>query len=472
MKILFWRSASRSSLHTEAIIASALKARGHDVSFVLCDGIMGACIQGGGVKPYKKKCQNCYNYGKNILQSYGISHSGMSQFMSKSRSEKLRKMKGEFFHSAPILQFATNSLARHLRGASLEGRKELRDFMSSARICAEAARIASHRKKIDKLFMQRHIEYVGWGPAYYLLAKAGIPATLWGGSLDLSHKITLRNTDGLDYESLYYLSDKAWETSKPLTRQQRNQVIKFLKRGWHGKSRYDHPQMSKSELLKILQIQDGKPIWCVFPPVMWDSGLNPEVMAFKDIREWLNETLSVMVNTDDVTWVFKAHPGESQGTAYSTKRFIRDNFPEADIHVINPGSKITTNDLRSVISGGVTLQGSVGMQLPALGIPTIVGSTYYSGRGFTNDGITKTEYLDLIHNAREIAPLSEEQRKLAQRFAYIVYFRRKLPLNMTQGAQGYRPILGGKRDLLLPGKDKVMDMICKRVVKGGEFLLP
>ena len=118
------------------------------------------------------------------------------------------------------------------------------------------------------------------------------------------------------------------------------------------------------------------------------------------------------------------------------------------------------------------MHGTIGVQLPPRGIPVIVGErTHYAGKGFTYDGFTRERYYELIQKASEIPPLSEHERNLARRYAYFLFFQRRIPINMAVGQKGYSPLDPVKIDLLSPGNDAVMDMICDRIINGGEFML-
>lgn len=80
-------------------------------------------------------------------------------------------------------------------------------------------------------------------------------------------------------------------------------------------------------------------------------------------------------------------------------------------------------------------------------------------------------YLELVHKAHEIPSLSEHERNLARRYAYFLFFQRRIPINMAVEQKGYSPLDPAKIRLLFPGNDAVMDMICDRIMNGGEFML-
>ena len=502
-EVLFWRGVpGRGSIHSEAIIALALRMRGINTRFAMCDGVMSGCINrtrkdNTPISKWIERCRQCIDYGVGTVDSLGLPYIGMSELVSEERRGEFREICDNLsdreltfyeYHQVPVGQFAKASTERYLKGLPLEGNELiLREYLYSALVCSEAAQKALNNLKPNRVFMQAHIEYVSWAPAYVVLTRAGLPTTLWGGSLGLEEYITLRNVVGTDWSSRYSLSDEAWKrlSKQPLTTEQEKAVMISVARKpyWnresttHSEHVVEHSARAstpREKLLQKLRISDAKPIWCVFAHVPWDAGCYPENMVFKHILEWTFTTVQAMLQIKSVTWLLKAHPGESRGGIYGVEELVKDKFPEVSrhIHFIPAESKITTKDLYSILAGGVTMHGTVGVQLPVRGIPMIIGeNTHYTGKGFTNDGVSRERYLELMHHAAEIPLLTEHERNLARRYTYAVYVQRSIPINMAQGRKGYTPLDPQKLHLLFPGNDEVMDMICDRIIDGGEFIL-
>ena len=501
-QVLFWRGpAGYSTIYTEAIIALGLRLRGISTRFVICDGTLSGCLLRSiederPIGEWSKRCPRCVDYAVRVLEAHGIPYVGMSEFVSPDRRAEFRKTCNDLpagdlasceYCAVPVGQFAEASALRYLRGKPLEDYGGVfREYLFSALVCAEAARNVLNDLKPSRLFMQRHIEYVGWAPAYYVLTKQGLPATLWMENVAPERQITLRNAAGTDCTSVYSLTDEAWErrSKQPLTEEQEEALDVTLNSPWLAHRRpaasaydlepSDRVHLSRGMLLQELSIPDGKPIWCVFTHVTWDAGFNPAVMVFEDVFDWAVATVQAMLETKSVTWLLKVHPAESRGTSRGVEEFVKDKFPGVARHIrfIPADSKITTNDLCSILAGGVTMHGTIGIELPARGIPVIVGErAHYAGKGFTYDGFTRERYLELVHQASDIPFLSEHQRNLARRYAYALYFQRRTPLNMARGRGAYAPLEPERFHLLFPGNDAVMDMICDRIINGGEFLL-
>lgn len=466
-QVIFWRGPCRTSIFTELAVAIALQHRGYAVKFVICDGVMAGCIQGGGLKSGRPKCKKCTNFGVNILEKHKIPYIKMSGLVSKGRRKKLAeicKARPETFHGVPVGAIARASATRHLKGKPLKNHPRIyQAFLYSALVCTEAARVLPHRTKVSRLFIQQHREFVGWAPAYITLTNLRIPTTIWGGSADNSKRVSLRRVTRNDWKHLYALPNKVWKHLKdrPLTPGENKVLSRLLQKPWRNKARYQHQRISKKAMLERLGISNDKPIWCVFLQLSWDAGHGLAPGNFDDIYDWTDTTLQAIEDIDDVTWIVKRHPAGAD----------RKIVTPPHIKLLPTNTDITTADLTSVLSGGVTMFGSVGMQLPPRGIPVIVGEmAHYSSKGFTHDASSKDNYIELLHQVHLIEPLTQTQIDLARRYAFAIYVRERFPFKMNSGNRGYNTLVRPK--LLQPGADKVMSIICNKVISGGAFLLP
>ena len=205
-----------------------------------------------------------------------------------------------------------------------------------------------------------------------------------------------------------------------------------------------------------------------------------EQVAFYGYREWTEETLKTIADIPDVQWIIRIHPmekwGDNTGWVEQTINNMFPNLP-AHIKVVPPGANINTYDIFDIITGAVTCEGTVGLEVPVIvGKPVIVAANgYYSGKGFTYDGMTPNEYRDLLRKTLEIPPfLTPEQKEKARKFAYSYFIQRQIPLTIFKTGSNGRPVAfdWSKVESLLPGGDPVVDMICERFFEGEDFILP
>ena len=78
-----------------------------------------------------------------------------------------------------------------------------------------------------------------------------------------------------------------------------------------------------------------------------------------------------------------------------------------------------------------------------------------------------------LRRAADIAPLDPEQTALARRYAYWYFVQRHILINVIDSEQGHWGDPDIRRmDELLPGRDPVMDTVCRNIVEGKDVVLP
>jgi tetratricopeptide (TPR) repeat protein len=191
------------------------------------------------------------------------------------------------------------------------------------------------------------------------------------------------------------------------------------------------------------------------------------------------ETIQKAIGIRDVTWLIKVHPAERiLGTQESLEKVIEKKYSKLPEHIkiIPAESDLNTYGLLPILDGGVTIRGTVGLELAMLGKPVILaGSAHYGSKGFTYDCETKVKYFEALHRARFISKLTDRQVQIAKLYAYIFFIQKQIPFKWLTGG-GY----GEDEELrfnlssfseLKQESDSIMDMICDRILKGGDFLL-
>jgi hypothetical protein len=155
---------------------------------------------------------------------------------------------------------------------------------------------------------------------------------------------------------------------------------------------------------------------------------------------------------DRVNWVVKVHPanvgkGVREGYAgeASEVRALRERIGALPPHVrlLMPETPISAPSMFNVMDVCLTVRGTVGIEAARLGIPVLTAAAgRYSGRGFTVDSTTSAEYLGRLARIEDTPRLSDEARRLAERFAYGMFVLRPTVLRSVTwdyGALGEAP---------------------------------
>jgi len=169
----------------------------------------------------------------------------------------------------------------------------------------------------------------------------------------------------------------------------------------------------------------------LFSHVLWDASMFYGRDLFSDQGKWFEETVRVAAQDDRVQWLVKLHP-----SLYWKLRFdgVREDPAElemireavghlpAHMQLVRPDDPISNVDLFRIIDVGVTIRGTVGIELPPLGVPVLTaGTSDYSGKGFTVDADSVEEYVANLRSIPDLERLSPEQVRLAKLYAFGIY---------------------------------------------------
>jgi hypothetical protein len=194
----------------------------------------------------------------------------------------------------------------------------------------------------------------------------------------------------------------------------------------------------------------------VFSQVLWDATFFYGQGLFEDYATWLVETTKAACRNSNLNWVIKLHPANAwklardgyKGELVEHRLFRQHIGPLPDhVKVLDPAAPINTASLFTCIDYGLTVRGTVGMELPMFGIPVITGGTgRYAGLGFTVDPATREQYFDTLAHAEEIPPLTDQQIRLARTYAYAIFDLR--PLVMHSMRVDYHPSVRSINELV------------------------
>ncbi len=230
---------------------------------------------------------------------------------------------------------------------------------------------------------------------------------------------------------------------------------------WFNYQRLQHGKQikSKEEVQAQLGLDARKKTAVIFSHIFWDATFFYGDSLFGDYEEWLVETVKAAVANPAVNWIVKLHPvniwrlaadgyvGElAEHVALQALGPLPDH-----IYLVDPDTDINTYSLYQVGDYGVTVRGTVGIEMACFGVPVFTaGSGRYDGLGFTIDSLTQSDYLDKVLRIQDFPRLSPGQTELARRYAYGLLKLRPLrfstfePIYSTQ-KNAFLPLDGGIR---------------------------
>lgn len=191
---------------------------------------------------------------------------------------------------------------------------------------------------------------------------------------------------------------------------------------------------TRAQLVSDLGLDRNKKIAVVFSHVLWDGNLFYGDDLFKDNGDWFIETLKAACANDKLTWLIKLHPAnvwkrsyEKVTSEYAEVNLIRRKIGMLPAHVkiLPADTDVSTYSLFQSIDYGITIRGTVGMELPCFGVPCVTAGTgRYAGLGFTVDPTSVEEYKAVLEKLQTLAPLTPEQILRAKWHAFASFVLR------------------------------------------------
>ena len=503
--VLIWEMGGYSLiLRRSALFAIALNLRGYDTPFVICDGTPVACHQreiaiNQRITDWPSSCVSCSASMINEARKYSRKYILAKEFITEKQKGTFREMSETInvnsiynheYLQSPVGVFAWRSFCRYSQGAKFEVQKLSHEESSIYRMYLYAALVNTYisdqaiRYFNPRSVLSSHGTFVDYGPPLSLAVKHKIHAIAYAsGYDDFTHKFTIRSHIK-KYINGTLKTPRNWEkrAERPLDEIENERLENYLKKR--------HPSLlspglsspeqleNLSNIRKSLRIQDGQPTVCLFTHVAFDMSQDDYSLIYRTVNEWLINSMKVMSETTDVNWIIKIHPGEIKNKlTFGSEYFIRKEVGHvpANIRIIPPNTKINPYDFFQVIDCGITVFGTVGMELAILGKPVITaGKSHYSNKGFTYEAGSEDEYCSLLRKCKYIQSLSlsEAQKELARRYTYLFFIQRHFPIRAINKKQGHWGDLDlSKVDSLKPGNDSVMDLICDCIIDGEDFIM-
>lgn len=212
----------------------------------------------------------------------------------------------------------------------------------------------------------------------------------------------------------------------------------------------------------------------VFSHLLWDGALEPDSGTYTDFYSWLDDTITVGSNLDDVEFILKSHPAEEiRGTNESVADWLNENYnPLPDNFTFIPAdTDVDTYQLLNQLDAGIVFASTVGLEMAYDRIPIIIGGypPYHDvGLGFTPE--TKPEYKRLIKNIATLECTDEMQRQ-AIKFSYVLFQCRNIKLPYYHELKTTQTSISIEHDEIV-GNDSIYSEIVDQMIRGDDILSP
>lgn len=337
---------------------------------------------------------------------------------------------------------ATLSASKSDGRISLEGinRKRLKRILKRSMVLTDASlRMIGKLRPSVMLGVEKG--FVGTAEIFYAALEKQVDYVQWTGCHEPNSIMLKRYRWNNFREHPFSISANSWDRilSLPWDERYRDGVMAQFEAGYKEGAWFkykslaaDQQQRERQDLMAQLGLDPMKKTAVIYSHILNDANLFYGDDLFPGgYEEWLVETVRAAAVNPEVNWVLKLHPANIYRNAklgysgkYGELLALEQAFGEIPdfLRVVYPEEKTSPLSFFKITDFGVTVRGTVGLELPCFGIPTLTAGTgRYAGKGFTVDSETRQEYLEKIRLIHEIPALTEEQVRLGQRYAYFVF---------------------------------------------------
>jgi len=288
--------------------------------------------------------------------------------------------------------------------------------------------------------------YTPAGEVYDACLLNGVNIIQWFSAPQPTHLIfkryCLENRD----QHPFALGSDSWEKIKNLKwgKAQEDKILQQIYRHYQSGEWYNRQQLqtgkkflSNQEVRLKLGVKEDRKIAIIFAHVLYDATFFYGDNLFQDYEQWLIETVRCAIANPELDWIVKVHPvnvwrSKMDGVPMEQleAQILKMNFGDLPTHVriMGADTEINTYSLFSVIDYGLTVRGTVGMELPCFGIPVVTaGSGRYSKHGFTIDPNSVDDYKLVLSRIHYEKPLNAVQKTNARKYAFASFFLRQIP---------------------------------------------
>lgn len=283
--------------------------------------------------------------------------------------------------------------------------------------------------------------FVGTCETYHAALKRGTDYVQWVGCHEPDSIMLKRYRRDNERDHPFSISEHAWQQLRvaPWSQAHAEAVMKEFERGYRSGNWFRYKSIGaatgfpgREALQARLGLDPRRRTAIIYSHILSDANLFYGEDLFRGgYEEWLVETVRAAAANPNVNWVLKIHPANVQrnrrlgyGGEYGELIALQKAFGSVPIFlkVVRPEDEVSPFAFFSITDWGVTVRGTIGLELPCFGIPVLTAGTgRYSGKGFTEDSASAADYVGKLRGIERISRLSPEQVQLGTLYAYHVF---------------------------------------------------
>ncbi len=458
-KILFATSYGSHdiSLKIDNLIAYNLKKNNHDPEFLFCDEFLNICsqvsyfsfkrIESFFSKGIKDKCIYCWGCAKKSIDNDVFRIHKMKSYLKKDDKKEIENIYlntsyddifnfkidginiGEHVYSSTLRFFARGDLKERF------SEEITKSYFYAALLTFFSFRNLITKNKFDTI-VTNHGLYVPQGIIMDIAKKNNINVVTWFSSYKnktfiYSHKDTYHKTFLAENNS-------NWENID-FTREKEKLLLDYIDQKSKGKTDWHVFQHKNSlndydDFLKKYKIDKNKPLIALFTNVIWDAQLYYDQNIFKDMIEWLIETINYSTKKN-LQIAIRVHPAEDMGSLPSRQK-VKDEllkyFEELPKNIFLINSDDNTNSYMLIKNSlfSIVYASTIANEIVSLGKNVIAaGETWVKNKEISLDPKNKLEYFQMIDKLLVSPEIEKNKITRARKYSYYFYFNKMIPIN-------------------------------------------
>lgn len=489
----------------DSLLAVALTLRGAAVHFSVCDRALPACLMAEvGLMPPRRLarrgpqsyfCWGCFERADALYAPLSLPVHRQSRYCTSEEVEEAQEVAKSLpleqipAHRVDDVAVGEHALAGALRffaRASLDGQAAgeavLRRYLQAAMLTLFATRRLLRKTDCECVCVNHGI-YVPHGIVAEVARREGRRLVAWNVAYRkrcfiFSHSDTYHHT-------LMNEPAAAWENI-PWSAEREDDIVQYLRSRRRGGRDWiafqsQRPKEERGEISRDLAgIDWDRPCVGMLTNVAWDAQLHYPANVFRNMFEWLVQTVEFFAKRDDLQLIIRVHPAEVSGDIPSRQKSadeLRTAFPQwpRNVFVIPPSSRVSTYAVMDACNAVIIYGTKTGVELTSMGIPVIVaGEAWIRNRGVTIDARSREEYFRTLERLPFPSRMEPTLVERARKYAYHFFFRRMIPVDQVAPTGVEPPFHIAAKDLRAfePGRSKGLDVICDGILTGSPFIYP
>lgn len=483
----------------EMTILNALKLRGAEVRYFLCDGLYSDCdlFNNVHVPRHALACQECQARSTNLAFDMGMAYEWLGRYLcpedylqaqhwaySLGEDELFSATYGEWeIGKWTESSVHTSFRMSHLDLGNPQAQKVYRGYLFGGLLTCLG---------LERLFSEYHPDVLFLFNGRLSVTRIALEMALRQGIRVICYERGTRpetlalfeNVDCLSLQSI----KRMWQDwgNIPLNWSELEKISQHMLRRQYGENTnwtpFSPPSQNCDDLYRQLRLAVNRPVWVLF------TSSDDEVVAAEDWRgpfakqiDWIQETIAYARQHAGIDLIIRVHPntGGNRSGGRNVQQLqemeqLRTALPP-NVRVVMPDDSVSSYSLMDIATLGLVYQSTVGLEMTCKGKQVIIAAgNYVSGLPFVQTVEAVDEYKNML-DAMLTLPInytSVEIQRLAHRFAFGFHFRWSIPFPLVRMPNPFTGELAyDSTEALQPGREPNLDRVC-RIILEGEPICP